>query len=128
MAFREAVTINDRTAEAVQQIRGLSGDGIKEFLSTAKEIAKRYAPVAGAHISPHPPSPKLGDPRVKGGNLRNSIQYRSQLSKMDGILYTTTGYGAFLELGTRDMAARPFLAPAVLETIQEFSSQSKWGL
>ena len=33
-------------------------------------------------------------------------------SKIEGILYSTSGYGGFLETGTQHMAAQPYIKPA----------------
>ncbi len=55
------------------------------------------------------------------GELRDSID--SKVSKVKngvrGKLTTSAGYGGFVELGTKNMAAEPYLWPAFEQNIQK---------
>ena len=48
----------------------------------------------------------------KTGTNRRSIQWDAPSGGVRRI-FTTSGYGAYLELGTKKMAARPFIRPAL---------------
>lgn len=55
-----------------------------------------------------------GDPpNTDTGRLVQSIKFDFQNGGLIGRVGTNLRYGAWLEFGTRDMAARPWLAPAV---------------
>lgn len=57
-----------------------------------------------------------GDPpNTDTGRLVQSIQFdfESKNGKMTGFVGTNLKYGAYLEFGTEDMQARPWLAPAL---------------
>ena len=54
-------------------------------------------------------------PRKEYGELRRSMTYEVDRNKLSAIVGTNKIYGKYLELGTKHMAARPFLRPAVDE-------------
>ena len=62
---------------------------------------------------------------VDTGNLANSIQMSGPVKtgtySAEGSVGTNVYYGPFVELGTRRMAARPFLGPALEK------ARRKWG-
>lgn len=64
------------------------------------------------------PDAKAGSP-VLTGNNRDGID--TEVTQVgDGIsatLYTTSGYGGYLETGTSKMEARPYIGPAVEKSI-----------
>ena len=69
-----------------------------------------------------PPPPKIGGVPATGHNAR-SINPMGQVhssgattidpNNIDGEVFTTSGYGGYLEVGTRKMPARPYIVPAV---------------
>ena len=48
---------------------------------------------------------------VLTGNNRRSIDYKAE--GLTGSVYSTSGYGGYLETGTRFMPARPYFKPAL---------------
>jgi HK97 gp10 family phage protein len=61
-----------------------------------------------------------GDPpNTDTGRLVQSIKFDFQNGGLIGRVGTNLRYGAYLEFGTSDMAARPWLAPAIRETAKE---------
>ena len=54
-------------------------------------------------------APPTGSPVLTGFN-RNSIQYR--INPLSGMVFSTSGYGGWLEIGTSRMPARPHFKPA----------------
>lgn len=101
------VVINDKTRAALAQINALSNTALSEFAETATDIAKRTVP-------------------VDTGNLKDSIASDNPKSRNFRV-FTQTGYGGFVELGTARMPAQPFLAPAIGTTVREFQDGDKWG-
>ena len=53
-----------------------------------------------------------GSPERLGTNKR-SIDFDVDRSKLTGRLFTQSGYGGYLEVGTSKMAPRPYMVPAV---------------
>jgi HK97 gp10 family phage protein len=53
-----------------------------------------------------------GSPWQTGNNAR-SIRAEIDPSGLQGMIYSTSGYGGFLETGTVKMAARPYFRPAL---------------
>lgn len=89
---------------------------VSEAAAKAARLAMRDTVVDIAHDAVR------GSP-VLTGNNRRSIAYESSgfqagegvidQSKIEGAVYSTSGYGGFLETGTRKMAARPYFRPAL---------------
>ena len=61
----------------------------------------------------------IKDSPILTGNNRRSIRYEvgpnGEVAKNEGegAVYSTSGYGGFLETGTVKMAARPYMKPAL---------------
>lgn len=55
---------------------------------------------------------------VETGNNRRSIQFEAR--GLSGSIYSTSGYGGYLETGTRFMAARPYFRPALDRNFPRF--------
>lgn len=53
-----------------------------------------------------------GSPERRGTNKR-SIDTDVDKAKLTGRLFTQSGYGGYLEVGTAKMPARPYMVPAV---------------
>ena len=53
-------------------------------------------------------------PHITGNNARSiDIEIEEVGGRVEGSIFTQSGYGGFLEVGTSKMAARPYLWPAV---------------
>lgn len=52
---------------------------------------------------------------VDTGNLRNSITNKIEMGEKSAYIGTNVEYAPYVELGTRKMAAQPFLTPAATE-------------
>lgn len=50
------------------------------------------------------------DSPYRTGNNRDSIDM--QVNGQEGMVYTESGYGGYLEIGTSQMPARPYIRPA----------------
>lgn len=51
------------------------------------------------------------------GNNRDSIKWRKE-SENEYIVFTESGYGGYLELGTVKMPARPYIKPAYHDAVR----------
>lgn len=89
---------------AVKSIQDNS-DGTPQFRYNPKRVVNVSAP---------------GDPpNTDTGRLVQSIQMNFLDGGMTGQVGTNLKYGAYLEFGTTKMRARPWLAPALMETADE---------
>lgn len=59
---------------------------------------------------------------VDTGRLRNSITHRFANGEDAEYIGTNVEYGAYVELGTSKMAARPFLKPAATNHTSEYKA------
>lgn len=82
--------------------------------------AKRSMRIGGGKA--HLPSLPTEVPHVQTGALRSSIGY-ALLDATSAIVGPTERYGKWLEYGTRMMAARPFMRPALLRVRTKFAKQ-----
>ncbi|MFQ6016773.1 MAG: HK97 gp10 family phage protein [Kiloniellaceae bacterium] len=89
--------LHDAVAKAVEESAEALGD-------TARQLVGRSS-VAG-------PSAPGEPPRKRTGRLQDSIAAEVGPSGLSARVGTDLVYGAHLEFGTRDMAARPWLLPA----------------
>lgn len=76
-----------------------------------------------------------GSPVLTGNNRRSLTMEVSGFpgggegmvdqSKLEGAVYSTSGYGGFLEVGTRRTGARPYIKPAAQKHVPEFPKHLK---
>jgi HK97 gp10 family phage protein len=62
---------------------------------------------------------------VKTGTLRRSIHVVFEQGGLRGIIGPSVDYGVFVELGTRRMAARPYMRPAAAFVLPRFGAALK---
>ena len=86
------IRINDRTREASLKIKRLEGHRVTDFAETMVEHAKEGSP-------------------FDSGNNRDSIA-RDPVRNLKTRVFTRSGYGYWLEVGTSVMPPRPYFAPA----------------
>lgn len=60
---------------------------------------------------------------ILSGNNRRSIKYDSK--GLSGSVYSTSGYGGWLEIGTSKMSARPYFMPAYNRHSKELPKRIK---
>lgn len=78
----------------------------------------RYNPRRGVVVS-KPGKP----PNTDTGRLVQSIQVEFRNNGLEGIVGTNLKYGVWLEFGTQDMPARPWLKPAVQSQLKKINSR-----
>lgn len=65
---------------------------------------------------------------VKTGTLRRSIHSVFSNGGLTGIVGPSVSYSAFVEFGTRRMAARPYMRPAAEQVLPGFTTAVKRAL
>jgi HK97 gp10 family phage protein len=71
-------------------------------------VYEHYKPYRRTHQASAPGQPPASDI----GNLASHITYSTSRRGLEGRVGTNVVYGKFLEFGTKNMAARPWLWPA----------------
>jgi hypothetical protein len=99
-----------------------------EIVTKAARLAMRDTVVDIANES------SKNSPKLTGNNMR-SIRYEASgfhtregvidQNKIEGAVYSTSGYGGILETGTYKMAARPYIKPAVDRYVPKFPEKMK---
>jgi len=110
-ALKMKVKVIDNTAKALRQMEQATEREFRLYTDDIVETAQ----------TPWPP----GAP-FKFGNLRDSIAILGELLKGTLRVVTRTGYGAYVELGTAFMAARPFLLNSIQKASENFLKRGKW--
>ncbi len=98
-------TFHSQKAAAIKRVEAATKGKLREFILTMQRKAKQKSPVLT-------------------GNNRRSISFDMQGQKRARV-YTESGYGGFLELGTARRAATPYFAPAFKET-KDTIAKGKW--
>jgi HK97 gp10 family phage protein len=106
------VKLNLRTAEAKEEVRTATFAAVQEtFEIDIKAAAKEGSPV------------------LTGTNKRSIDTEVTQIpSGVQAKLFTQSGYGGYLEIGTRNMSARPYLQPAFDEGVSNIAEKVKENL
>jgi HK97 gp10 family phage protein len=63
---------------------------------------------------------------VDTGHNRRSIDYEAK--GLSGSVFSTSGYGGYLEVGTRKMIARPYFKPALDKNIDKLPKEIEANL
>ena len=101
--------------ESVLLIQGTAAKSIREHQSSGETYGKHTASKAGF------------PPNSDTGRLASSIDWTVDEAKLVANVGTNVKYGAWLEFGTKDVEARPWLLPAFtknLKTIVKIMSQA----
>lgn len=89
---------------------------IEKALEKVGLTAERYAKLACPVGTPE----STGKKGYMGGTLRNSISHTHD--KNTAYIGTNVEYAPYVEMGTKKMAARPYLKPAIADHIQEYKN------
>lgn len=94
-------------------------EGLKKYGNKAENAAQKAMKDTVVLIS----NDSIQGSPVLTGNNRRSIKYT--IGKLSGSIFSTSGYGGFLETGTRFMGARPYFKPALDKNFPKFSQRMK---
>ena len=92
MKMKVDFKLNLKTKEVQDKVKKATRQGLKDTI----------VDIAGDVIK--------GSPVLTGNNAR-SIAYEAK--ELEGSIYSTSGYGGFLETGTVNMPAQPYFRPAL---------------
>ena len=89
---------------------------IERALEKVGLTAERYAKLACPVGTPE----STGKKGYMGGTLRNSISHTHD--KNTAYIGTNVEYAPYVEMGTKKMAAKPYLKPAIADHLQEYKN------
>ncbi len=92
MKFKTDVIMNLKTKEVRDKVNKATEKAIKDVVVDIANDAIKGSP-------------------VDTGNNRRSIKYEAK--GLEGVVYSTSGYGGYLETGTVKMPAQPYFKPAL---------------
>ena len=101
--------MNLKTKEVQAKIKGASKKALRDVVTDIANDAIKGSPIAP----------------IGGGTNRRSIRFEvgpgGEVAKNEGegAIYSTSGYGGYLETGTVKMAARPYFKPALDRNIHK---------
>jgi HK97 gp10 family phage protein len=90
-------------------------DATNEMLDLVTKYQTREDGPSEAGQPPHQFTSRLAD------SLPEARDVKTEPNRIVGIIGSTVSYARFLEFGTRYMAARPFIRPAVAQTEKKIS-------
>lgn len=99
----------------------VQGKAVRSMRSTPK-TGRRYKRGAAAHTASSPGNP----PAIDTGFLASSVEVRPTPSGAD--VGSRAQYAKWLEFGTRHIAPRPFLAPALRDSVDEIVERVRAAL
>jgi HK97 gp10 family phage protein len=102
--------------ELITSVLAVHAHAIRSIQAQGSSYAQvtRYNPKRTVHVSA-PGQP----PNSDTGRLAQSIQWEIDSDRLHAKVGTNLKYGAWLEFGTKTMAARPWLAPALLANTKD---------
>lgn len=100
------------------ELAKLVEDEMTKRLAAAAEVVRAEA--VRSIKTPYPPASTPGEPphsRSGASGLFGSVFYRVDKALRRAVIGTPLKYGLYLELGTKRMAARPWLRPALMKAM-----------
>ena len=116
MKLGMGVTTNLKIKEAQDQLGKASKYGLVTAVAAIANAAIKGSPWLTGH-NRRSIAYAVGSKTTKTGHASGDEkpfnEYNLNLKEYEGAIYSTSGYGGFLETGTSRMAARPYFKPAL---------------
>ncbi len=99
-----------------------------------KAVKTVVVKIANDAIKNAPPPPKFGTTYMSTGHNKRSIKFEvgpgQEIAQKEGegAIYSTSGYGGYLEIGTVKMEARPYFRPALDKHMKDLPKEIKANL
>lgn len=103
-------------------------DNSDDILKALQNAIERGLDAIGMNAVDHTVDNIVAVGAVDTGNLKNSINYKSDYGDKSVLVGTPVEYGKFVEMGTSKMEARPYLRPAVENNKAEYQQLMKDSL
>lgn len=126
MKMSSSIALNLKVDEAIRQVENANKLAMRDTVVDITHDAVRLSP----WLTGNNRRSLVGEVSRMGG-VASGGEGRSERmvddSKIEGAVYSTSGYGGFLETGTSKMPARPYIKPATDRnfTVDKFTSRVK---
>ena len=117
--------IRHEAANRVDMASRFVRDKAKEIVGRSQPV-RIYAKKAGRSRKGLDPSKPGEPPKKVTGHLRMGIRKQMDRGRIEARIGSNVPYGKHLELGTRKMAARPWLRPTLTRNAAEL--QARFGI
>lgn len=111
MKMSSTITLNLRTEEADKKVIEANKSAMRDTVVLVTGDAIRFSP----WLTGNNRRSIVGEVSGMGGVASGGAGQAERLvdeSKIEGAVYSTSGYGGFLETGTSKMPAQPYIKPA----------------
>lgn len=109
--------LNLKTKEAQAQVKKAAQLGMRDTVVEIHGDAIKNAKAVGAWLTGHNARSIASEVSGMGGTTSKGEDAEPERvvddSKLEGAVYSTSGYGGYLETGTVKMQARPYFKPAL---------------
>ena len=120
--------VNLMTKEAVNKVDKAAQKGIVDSVTDIANDAIHLSP----HVTGHNRRSiayKVGNKAKRTGSPKAGEkpfeEWESDLKTLEGAIYSTSGYGGYLETGTARMPAQPYFKPALDKNIKNLPKNIK---
>ena len=128
MKITMKVDMNVDTNAAADKVRKATEEGLKDIVVDIAADAIKGSPVLTGH-NRRSIAYKIGSKVTALGVSREGepdfINWQPNLNELEAAIYSTSGYGGYLETGTAKMPARPYFKPALDKNIKNLSARIK---
>ena len=122
MKIRADVFMNLRTKEVINQVNRATKKALRDVITDIANAVIKGSP----HITGHN---RLGGKVTRTGKSRAKeppfTDWQPELKELEGAVYSTSGYGGYLETGTVNMPAQPYFKPALDRNIHKLPAGIK---
>ena len=110
MFLRGEITLKLNTTDAMSRVSDAVFSATRDVVEEIRSTAAEGSPVLAKATAERYPAENRDSISSSVEQVKEGVRAR---------VFTTSGYGAYLELGTSKMSARPYLWPAVEQHIGE---------
>ncbi len=129
MKITTSFILNLKTKEAQDKVNKASQLGMRDTVVAIHGDAIKNAKTVGFWLTGHNARSIASEVSGMGGTTSQGEDAEPQRvvddSKLEGAVYSTSGYGGFGETGTVKMAARPYFKPALDKNIKNLPKEIK---
>ena len=129
MKLKVDMKVNFKTKEVQDKVKKATQLGIRDTVILVHGDAIKNAKAVGAWLTGHNARSIASEVSGMGGTTSKGEDAEPQRvvddSKLEGAVYSTSGYGGYIETGTVKMPARPYLRPALDKNIKNLPKAIK---
>jgi len=129
MKITTDIKLNLKTKEVQDKVKKASQLGLRDTIVDIHGDTIHNAKAVGFWETGHNARSIVSEVSGMGGTVQQGEDAEPQRvvddSKMEGAVYSTSGYGGFGETGTVKMAARPYFKPALDKNVKNLPKNIK---